>query len=317
MLRHVSTSGTDQEQQEQFEQIHKWMCNAGGISDDDIRARLEYHARSKFNTSVWIQTVTMKRKEDMLMAMWIDTYEARCEQYLITIDQVTAAGNLVKQMPHVPPTVSGSGIEYLQSLKNCREVLKTRLEQYRWTLNTKKRAKVKHEWNILKKRFLEQWHVFIKLCPGRETQLSLPFTVPIFSIEKVLETKDAHHVIFEAMEQVEREMAAFVAHVERGTHSNIQCILDFQPTVAAQYAHIPDDTALYYIGMITMIRAEKLQLVFALLGIEAQRTMVQWRLEPPCTETDWNGALSSLKDILESHEVGIMYKYMVQNTEYA
>ena len=317
MLKHVSTSGTDQEQQEQYEQIHKWMCNAGGITEDYIRARLEHHARNKFNANAWRHAVPVKGKEEMLMAMWIDTYEARCQQYHITIDEFTADKNLVKQPFHMPPPVPGEGIKYLQSLKDYREVLKVQLEQYRWTKNAKKQAKVRHEWNVRKKHFLEQWHVFIKLCPGCEGQLSLPFDVPIFSIEKVLETKDAHHAIFEQMEQVDVEMAAFVAYVENGPHPNIQSILDFQPTIAAQYAHIPEHTALYYIGMTTLMSVEKLGLVFALLGIEAQRTMVQWRSEPPCTETDWNGALSSLKDILEPHEVGIMYKYMVQNTEYA
>jgi len=263
MLRHVSTSGTNQDQQAQFEEIHKWMCNSGGITDDAIRARLQYHACSKFNASAWIQTVTVKRKEEMLMAMWIDTYKARCEQNFITIDQVTAAGNLVKQISHMPPTGSGEGIEYLESLKNCREVLKVQLDQYRWTLNTKKREKVKREWNILKKHFLQQWNAFTELCPGREKQLSLPCDVFAFHIDQVLESKDAHKAIFQEMEQVGMEMAAIIAHVERGPHPNIQCVLNLNPAGAAQYANIPDDTALYYIGMTTMIRLEKLQQDFA------------------------------------------------------
>ena len=69
--------------------------------------------------------------------------------------------------------------------------------------------------------------------------------------------------------------------------------------------------------MTTLMSVEKLGLVFALLGIEALRTMEQWRLEPQCTQTKWNEALSSLNDILEPHEVQSMYQYMVLNTEFA
>jgi hypothetical protein len=114
------------------------------------------------------------------------------------------------------------------------------------------------------------------------------------------------------------KMAALIAHVERGPHASIQSILDFKPTIAAQYANIPDDTALYYIGMITLISVEKIQLVFSWLGIDEQRTMEQWRLEPPpCTEAEWYNALPSLNDILEPYEVDSMYPYMVKSTEYA
>jgi len=315
MLRHVSTSGTDRDQQAQFDEIHKWMLNAGGISDKYIRADLEYQARSKFNASAWKNAVARKQQEDMLVAMWIETYDARCQQYLITIEQVTAAGNLVKQVPHMPP-VSGEGIELLESLKDCREILKTRLEQYRWSVDPKKREKVKRRWNVLKDYLKQQWDILYQVSPGRADQFSSQLHAAAFRIERVLESKDVHKAIFQEMEQVGREMAALIAHVERGPHASIQSILDFQPLVAAQYANIPDDTALYYIGMITLISVEKLQRVFAWLNIDEQRTMQQWRLEPPCTDTEWYNALPNLKDLLKPHEVNIMYQYMVQNTEY-
>jgi len=317
MLRHVSTSGTDRDQQAQFDEIHKWMLNAGGISDRHLRADLEYQARSNFNASAWKNTVARKQQEDMLVAMWIETYDARCQQYLITIEQVTAAGNLVKQVPHMPP-VSGEGIELLESLKDCREILKTRLEQYRWSVDPKKREKVKRRWSALKNYLKQQWDILYQVSPERADQFSSQLHADAFRIERVLESKDVHKAIFQEMEQVGREMAALIAHVERGTHASIQSILDLKPTFAAQYANIPDDTALYYIGMITLISVEKIQLVFSWLGIDEQRTMEQWRLEPPpCTEAEWYNALPSLNDILEPYEVDSMYPYMVKSTEYA
>jgi len=316
MLRHVSTSGTDQDQQAQFEEIHKWMLNAGGISDKHLRADLEYQARSNFNASAWKNAVASEQQEDMLVAMWIQTYEARCQQYLATIEQVTAAGNLVKQEPLMPP-VSGEGIELLESLKDCREILKTRLEQYRWSVDPKKREKVRRRWSALKDYLQQQWDLLSQVSPERAKQFSSQLNANAFRIGRVLESKDVHKAIFQEMEQVGMKMAALIAHVERGPHANIQCVLNLNPAGATQYANIPDDTALYYIGMTTMIRLEKLQQVFALLGIEEQRTMEQWRSEPPCTDTDWNGALPSLKDILEPYELDSMYQYMVQNTEYA
>ena len=89
MLKHVLTSSTKEEQQAQFEKIHKWMCNAGGITNNAIRGDLECHAHNMFNASAWRRAVTQKAKEDMLMAMWILTYEALCKQYFITINHVT------------------------------------------------------------------------------------------------------------------------------------------------------------------------------------------------------------------------------------
>jgi len=211
MMKHVSTCGTEQEKQAQFEKIHRWLCNAGGITDDAIRGWLEYQAQTVFHAREWDRAASKEARERMLVAMWISTYEARCQQYVITIDRVTAAANFVQHVPRMPPTVPGRGLEHLESLKECREVLKARLEQHRWRLNTKKRAKVRLEWNILKSPLLQQSYIFLEVCPERKNQLSSDMDGTAFSINQVLASKDAHRAIFPRMEQVGMEMTALVA----------------------------------------------------------------------------------------------------------
>ena len=211
MLKHVSSSGTEEEQREQFEEIHKWLCNAGGIRDDAIRGWLEYQAQMVFHVREWTRAGSKEAREKMLTAMWISTYEARCNQYVITIDEVTAAANVVQHVPRMPPTVPGHGLKRLESLKGCREILKARLEQHRWKLNTRKRAKVRLEWNVLKSHLLQQSDVFLKVCPERKNQLSSDMDGTVFSINQVLASKDAHKAIFPRMEVVGMEMAALVA----------------------------------------------------------------------------------------------------------
>jgi len=318
MLKYVSTSGTDQEQQEQYEKIHKWMCNAGGMTDNNIRGLLEYKAQVDFCAKNWHLAPNKAAKEKMLMGMWIATYEARYAQYIITIDKVIAEGNLVPLMPRVPPLVSGQkGLERLQSLIDIREVLKTRLEQYQWTLNTTKRDKIRHQYNVRKSHLLQVSYVFLEVCPERKHQLSSDIDNWVFSIKRVLASKDAHKAIFAQMDQVGMEMAALVAHVQRGPHPNIQAVLDYAAFLAARYANVPDDTALYYIGMITQISVDKLKMVFAVFGIEEQRTMEHWRLKPQCTEGDFKNAMARLSDNLTTSDMQSLYQYMVQNTQYA
>jgi len=318
MLKYVSTSGTDQEQQEQFEKIHKWMCNAGGMTDDHIRGWLECQADNDFSARNWHYAPNKAAKENMLVDMWIATYEARYKQYIITIDKVVAEGNLVPHMPRVPPLLSGQkGLERLQSLIDVREVLKARLEQYQWILNTTKHDKIRHQYNIRKSHLLKQSYIFLDVCPERKDQLSSDIDSWVFSIERVLASKDAHKAIFAQMEQVGMEMEALVAHVQRGPHPNMLAILEHCAGFAAQYANVPDDTALYYIGMKMHFNVDKLKMVFAELGIEERRTMEHWRLKPQCTEGDFNDAMTRLSDRLTPYDVQSLYHYMVISTEYA
>ena len=293
------------------------MCNAGGMTDNNIRGLLEYQAQTKFSVKNWHHAPNKAVKEKMLMAMWIATYEARFQQYIITIDKVIAEGNLVPHMPRVPLLVPGEGLERLQSLIDSREVLKTRLEQHQWTLNAKKRDKIRHEWSVRKWYLVELGKVFFEVCPERKHQLSSDFDGDsVFSIKQVLASKDAHRAIFAQMDQVGVEMAALIAHVQNGPHPNIQAVFDHYAGLAARYANVPDDTALYYIGMTTQISVEKLKMVFAVLGIEEQRTMEHWRLKPQCTEGDFNNAMTRLSDRLTPSDVQSLYQYMVRSTQY-
>ena len=84
----------------------------------------------------------------------------------------------------------------------------------------------------------------------RADQFLSQLNAAAFRIERDLESKDVHKANFQEMEQVGMKMATLIAHVEGGPHPNIQCVLNLNPADAAQYANIPDDTALYLIKVI-------------------------------------------------------------------